>query len=286
MLGILLVDKPTGISSHDAVYRVRKRLGIRRVGHLGTLDPLATGLLVMGIGPATRFLEYVSAEPKEYVGEIKLGISTSTQDAEGEVLAEKPADEVAMMDVQNAAQTFLGETEQLPPMHSAVRVGGRRLYDLARKGVVIQRPTRKIRVSSFEIQSFDAGLARFRIVCSGGTYVRTIAADLGDLLGVGGHLASLKRTRLGDFTVEAAKPPEDVCGDDLIPLRVALASLYFLFLQPEQAVRLRHGLQIEIEAPREGIVGLVAEGEFIGVGRAESGAVSPEKMIPVPGNGH
>ncbi|HET6644007.1 MAG TPA: tRNA pseudouridine(55) synthase TruB, partial [Fimbriimonadales bacterium] len=239
MLGILLVDKPVGISSHDAVYRVRKRLGIRRVGHLGTLDPLATGLLVMGIGYATRFLEYVPAEPKEYIGEIRLGISTSTQDAEGEVLAEKPGEGIVLADIQRAARSFLGETEQVPPMHSAVTVGGRRLYDLARKGIEIERPARKIHVFAFDIWSVADGLARFRIVCSGGTYVRTVASDLGDLLGVGAHLASLRRSKVGEFKVEAAKASERVSGNDLIPLRDALADLPSLLLQPEEAARLR-----------------------------------------------
>ena len=206
--GLLLVDKPAGITSHDVVDRVRRAIGIRRIGHAGTLDPMATGLLVLGVGRATRLLRFLGDLEKEYEGTARLGETTDTLDADGTVTGSAPVrlDEVA---VRDAMAAFVGDLLQRPPAYSAVKVGGRRLYAAARKGENIEAEPRPIRVDAFELLGFDGRDARFRVVCSSGTYVRVLVADLGEKLGCGAHLARLVRTRIGPFDVREARTPDD-----------------------------------------------------------------------------
>lgn len=203
--GYLVVDKPAGLTSHDVVARARRLVGERRIGHAGTLDPDATGVLVLGVGRATRLLRYVGELDKTYVGEIVLGTETTTLDASGEVVATYDMASVTPDDVAAAAESFLGKIRQVPPMVSAVKVGGRRLHELARAGQEVERPDREVEVFAFGIEPTDeAGVYRARVRCSSGTYVRTLAADLGRGLGGGAHLRALRREAIGPFVVEAA----------------------------------------------------------------------------------
>ncbi|MGH9153990.1 MAG: tRNA pseudouridine(55) synthase TruB, partial [Acidimicrobiales bacterium] len=205
--GLVVVDKPAGWTSHDAVARCRKAFGQRRVGHAGTLDPGATGVLVVGLGRATRLLRYVTELPKSYVGEVVLGVATSTLDDAGEETGRWDMSGVGLDAVRAAAARFVGEIDQVPPMVSALQVGGRRLHDLARAGVEVERAPRRVVVRRFEVSPGpEAGAFRIEVDCSSGTYVRSLAADLGAALGGGAHLRRLRRTAVGPFTLDEAVP--------------------------------------------------------------------------------
>ncbi|MGQ0678749.1 MAG: tRNA pseudouridine(55) synthase TruB [Actinomycetota bacterium] len=198
--GLLVVDKPSGCTSHDVVNRVRRVFGTKKVGHAGTLDPSATGVLLIGLGRATRLLAFLQNLAKEYRAVAQLGISTSSQDADGDVVAERPCRATAGQ-VEEAAGAFRGEIRQLPPMVSAVKVAGEPLYKAARRGEEVERAQRLVRVYAMQIEGFDAEaqLLTLYVKCSSGTYVRTLASDLGDALGCGAHLTSLRRLGIGSF---------------------------------------------------------------------------------------
>jgi tRNA pseudouridine55 synthase len=212
--GVAVVDKPAGVTSHDVVDQLRRRFQERRIGHAGTLDPGATGVLVVGVGTVTRLLRFVTAGGKRYVGEIVIGVETDTLDADGAVTA---VHELRHVDLAAAraviAARLLGDIEQVPPMVSALKVGGRRLHDVARQGIEVERQPRPVHVDRFDIvgESVDEGhqVLRVEVDCGSGTYVRSLAADLGRLLGSGAHLRSLRRTAVEPFTIAEAAPPED-----------------------------------------------------------------------------
>lgn len=208
--GILLVNKPQGITSHDVVYKLRRIFHIKKIGHAGTLDPMATGLLVMLVGKATKVSQFLMSMDKEYVGTIRLGQSTDSQDAEGEILEERPVPELRAADVLQEIKTFIGDQYQTPPMFSAKKVNGQALYKLARKGQTIEREPRVINIAKFEMPRFESPEIDFLIACSKGTYVRTIAHDLGERLGCGGHLCRLHRTGVGQFRVEKSATIEEL----------------------------------------------------------------------------
>jgi tRNA pseudouridine55 synthase len=202
--GVLLVDKPTDHTSHDVVARLRGKLRMKRIGHAGTLDPMATGLLVMLIGKSTRLSQYLMSVDKEYEGTIELGKTTNSQDAQGEVMETRPVPELTEAGVRAVIQGFLGDQYQMPPMFSAIKIDGVPLYKKARQGEEVEREPRFIRVMSWELTSFAPPILGFRIRCTKGTYVRTLAHDLGQKLGCGAHLASLRRTASGPLNVADA----------------------------------------------------------------------------------
>ena len=281
MLGNLLVDKPKGITSHDVVDRVRKTFDTKKVGHAGTLDPMATGLLVVAVGSATRFLQYLSLEPKIYEGEITFGVSTTTQDAEGEVVSQCDASSLTESAIENAVLQFVGEIEQVPPMHSAVQVEGKRLYEMARKGETVERKSRTVQVQEFCVSLQSLNKATFRVVCSGGTYVRTLAADIGDALGVGAHLSALRRIAAGAFAVEDAVSPDDVSESHLVPLERALLPMPILAIEETDVERARHGKLLSLSADPESIAGLLGPDGFVGIARrTPEGLWHPECIIP------
>ena len=209
--GLAVVDKPSGVTSHDVVGMLRRRLGERRIGHAGTLDPSATGVLVIGIGMVTRLLRFVGDGRKRYTGEVVLGVETDSLDADGVVVATHDMAGVTVADARRVvAQHLVGDIEQIPPMVSAIRVEGRRLHELAREGVEVDRPPRPVTVDAFAVAATaDPAVLSIEVVCSSGTYVRTLAADLGHLLGGGAHLRNLRRTAVGPFTIDEAAPPEE-----------------------------------------------------------------------------
>jgi len=221
--GIAVIDKEAGWTSHDVVAKARKQLGQKKVGHAGTLDPDATGVLVLGLGSATRLLRFLSDLPKAYAGEVVLGTETSTLDAAGEVTATHDMAGVTLAQAQAAADALTGDILQVPPMVSAVKVGGRRLHELAREGKEVERAARPVTVTRFSLAATDDPLVFVADVeCSSGTYVRTLAADLGHALGGGAHLRALRRTRIGSFTLEEAHPLEEM---DVLPPAAAVAHL-------------------------------------------------------------
>ena len=210
--GLAIVDKPIGVTSHDVVGMLRRRFGERQVGHAGTLDPDATGVLVVAVGMATRLLRFVEKTQKEYVGEVVLGVETNTLDAAGEVTATYDMSTVTLDQARAAAAEHLtGPILQIPPMVSAIRVDGKRLHELAREGIEIEREPRPVVVDRFDISATDDPLVmHIEVECSAGTYIRSLAADLGTLLGGGAHLRGLRRTRVGSFTIAEAADPMTV----------------------------------------------------------------------------
>ena len=230
--GVLLVDKPGGMTSHDVVYRLRRKLQMQRIGHAGTLDPMATGLLVMLIGKATRISQYLISVDKVYEGEITLGSTTNSQDAEGEVMESRPVPALTEEQLRESMKTFLGDQYQTPPMFSAIKVGGVPLYKMARQGEEIEREPRFIRVAAFELLSLNLPKLTFRLDCTKGTYVRTVAHDLGAKLGCGAHLSALRRTGSGKFGIGQCTTLDEIQAMSLaeiekrlIPVREAAPSV-------------------------------------------------------------
>jgi tRNA pseudouridine55 synthase len=203
--GVLLVDKGPDMTSHDVVAVARRCLNMKKIGHCGTLDPMATGMLILVLGNGTRLSDLLMSEDKEYVGTMTLGATTSTQDAEGEILEQKPVPELTMEQVTAAFDAFKGDFYQIPPMVSAIKIGGVPLYKLARKGQEVVREPRFVRVYDYELTRFEPPQIDFRIVCSKGFYVRTYAHDIGQKLGCGAHLSALRRTRSGHFKLLPGK---------------------------------------------------------------------------------
>jgi len=275
--GLLLVDKPAGITSHDAVAAVRRALGIRKVGHAGTLDPMATGLLAMGVGRATRLLRFLGDLPKRYEGEALLGIETDTLDAEGSVVRTTDASGVTESALREAMASLTGEIDQAPPAFSAVSVGGERLHRAARRGVMVEAPPRRVRVDRFDLVGFDAPRFGFEVECSGGTYVRSLVADAGARAGSGAHLTRLRRTAIGPFSVTDARPPADP-GRPL-PMVSAVRHLPSLRLDGEEARVARHG---SILGPA-GIAGPyrvhAPDGALIGIYRDAGSKAVPEVIL-------
>jgi tRNA pseudouridine55 synthase len=220
MTGILLVDKPSGMTSHDVVDRVRKASGIRRVGHTGTLDPNATGLLVLCLGKATRLSEHLTGLDKEYEGTMRLGVVTESYDSDGQVVEEHPVPDLTIEQIQALCDRFVGEIEQLPPMVSAVKVGGERLYKIARKGETVERTPRKITVHEFTVLSYEKPDAVIRVRCTSGTYVRALCHDVGQLLGCGAILSTLRRTRVGRHDVTSAVALDALTGPEVVRERL------------------------------------------------------------------
>jgi tRNA pseudouridine55 synthase len=208
--GVLLVDKPTDHTSHDVVARLRGKLHMRKVGHAGTLDPMATGLLIILLGKATRVSQYLISLDKDYEGTIELGKTTDSQDADGRVMETRPVPPLSEADVRTAMQTFLGDQYQTPPMYSAIKIDGVALYKMARKGEEVEREPRFIRIKAWDLLRFASPHIDFRLSCSKGTYVRTLAHDLGNKLGCGAHLSALRRTATDRFNVAQALTMEQI----------------------------------------------------------------------------
>lgn len=226
--GLLLLDKPSGPTSHDIVDEVRRHLRMKRVGHGGTLDPNATGLLIILLGRGTKLSNFVMGTDKTYEGVMRLGVSTDSQDADGEVTATADAAGVTREQLEAVMKEFVGDLLQTPPMVSAVKIKGVPLYKLARKGQTVEREPRLIHVYEFKLLDFNNPDATFRLSCTKGTYVRTICADAGAKLGCGAHLASLRRTKSGDFDVKDAMTLDEFLAtrpDDLIPRVLPLGSV-------------------------------------------------------------
>jgi tRNA pseudouridine55 synthase len=240
--GVAVVDKAAGWTSHDVVAKARGLLGTRKVGHSGTLDPDATGVLVLGVGAATRLLTYLSGLPKAYTAEVVLGTATSTLDASGEVTGTWDMAAVALADVRAAAAGLTGDIEQVPPMVSAKKVGGRRLHELARQGVEVERAAVPVHVARFEVgPPLVDGAFPVTVECSSGTYVRSLAADLGTALGGGAHLRNLRRLRVGPFGLDEAVKLEELAPDRLLPPVEALRGHPRVTVAGELAVVVGHG---------------------------------------------
>ena len=281
--GVVVVNKPAGMTSHDVVDEVRKALHERRVGHAGTLDPDATGILILGVGKATRFLSYAQASHKRYEAVARFGSTTSTQDAAGEILETKPA-LVTRSDVERALPSFTGRLRQTPPMVSAVKVGGERLYKKARRGESVERAAREIEVTSLHLRGFvthDPPEATLDVVCSAGTYVRTLIHDLGQALGCGAHLASLRRTGAGGFTEADAIPLESVSAETVLPLAEVVRELDRVEISEDDATSVAHGRPLTPTGTRPRVpVALMREGRLLAVYRPEGDKLVADRVVP------
>lgn len=286
--GVLLLDKPAGMTSNAALQKAKWLLNAAKAGHTGTLDPMATGLLPICFGEATKFAGELLGADKRYTATVQLGIRTDTADAEGQVLETRPVS-VTREQLVSVLARFRGAIQQVPPMHSALKRDGRPLYEYARKGIELERSPRTVTIFSLDLRIFDGDRVSFDVDCSKGTYVRTLAQDIGEALGCGGHLIALRRTRIGDLhledavTLEAleAMPPESRASL-LLPADALLASLPRLDLDEAAALRFGHG-----QAVRAGEGSLAeqwrvyaADGRFLGLGRSgPDGQVAPARLV-------
>ena len=250
--GILNIDKPTGMTSHDVVSRVRRITGQRRVGHAGTLDPSATGVLVVCLGQGTRVVEYLMASDKLYQAQIRLGVSTDTHDAQGKVVAvaEVDVDKEESCRVRKVLASFVGSIQQVPPMYSALKQGGVPLYRLARQGITLQREPRSVVIHHIELLDWSPPLLTIQVKCSPGTYIRALARDLGQRLGYGAHLHSLIRLSSGHFTLEEAVSLDELAQGDwrrfIHPLDEALLDFSPTIVDAPTEKRIRHGQQVKV----------------------------------------
>lgn len=246
--GFLVVDKPGGITSNAVVSRVRGVTGVKKVGHAGTLDPMATGLVVVAVGPVTRLIRFIQEQPKEYFATAEFGVSTDTLDADGSVLTREPMD-ISADEIGSVAERFIGTIHQVPPMVSALKHHGRRLYELAREGVVIEREAREVRIDELEILDVGAGpypRVKFRVVCGKGTYVRSLADDIAGCLGGCAHLTALRRTRTGSLNLDdhgIASTDLESWESHLLDPADALVDLPLVYVDEETADAIRHGVR-------------------------------------------
>jgi tRNA pseudouridine55 synthase len=286
--GMLLIDKPEGLSSFDVVRWVRRAVGERKIGHLGTLDPFATGLLPLCLGEATKLVPYLMPGAKNYRATLKLGVATDTQDLTGQVVSQREARPEAAQ-VYQAAAGFVGEIEQVPPMHSALHYQGQRLYKLARRGETVAVPPRWVTIYHLEVEEVDQDRVTMTVKCSAGTYIRTLAADLGEALGCGAHLTALRRLEVGPFKVAAAitlaaleeAGPEERLAQ-IIPLSACLPGMPQVRVGADDAAKLRQGQSVAWEA--EGLeadepVQVMAAGELLAVAKIRRQA---ERLVLTP----
>jgi tRNA pseudouridine55 synthase len=286
--GVLPVDKPEGPTSHDVVAMARRALRIRAIGHTGTLDPFASGLLLLCLGRSTRLAEYLTGLPKSYSATLRLGIVTDTDDREGDVLSDTDAwTAVTPESLEAALAVNRGELLQLPPRYSAKRVGGRRMYDIAREGGEVEIQPARVVVSRLEVTRFDLPEVEIEVQCSSGTYIRAIGRDIGEHLGVGAHLTSLRRTRIGRFDVTCAIPVDALSDEErvssaLLSPAEAVADLRSFVLAPHETEAICHGRSVPApdEAPGATPVAMLSpEGKLIAIGESKGGRLQPRKVF-------
>jgi len=279
MNGIILVDKPQDWTSHDVVGKLRGILHERRIGHSGTLDPMATGLLVVFVGRATRAVEFAEAHSKEYIAGLRLGIITDTQDITGNILHEAEHN-FTEDEVRAAIREFIGDIEQIPPMYSAIKVGGKKLYELARKGESVERKARKINISKLELTGTENGDFIVDVCCSKGTYVRTLCNDIGEKLGCGGCMSALRRVKAGCFSIEDAHTLEQIAEAPekyIIPVDRIFADYPEITVSPKLEGKLRNGNTVKCDAA-DGEYRVYSEsGEFLLLGEVSQGILKTIK---------
>ena len=282
--GIIIIDKPAGWTSQDVAAKLRGVFHERRIGHGGTLDPMATGVLPIFVGRATRGVEFFESAEKEYVAGLKLGVETNTQDTTGEVLAEQPVS-VSREQLEAVLRTFLGPQEQIPPMYSAVKIGGKKLYELARQGKTVERKARKIEILELELLDGAAADWQIRVRCSKGTYVRTLCHDIGQRLGCGGCMSSLRRTKAGVYELAQSVTMEELLKHEdpvslLLPVDSLFAHLPAVTVREGQLKLIYNGAAVKMPQLAEGEYRVYApDGEFLMVGAAKKGLLHTVKSF-------
>ena len=288
--GMLLLDKSPGLSSNGALQRVKRLFQANKVGHTGSLDPIATGLLPLCLGEATKLSGFILNTDKRYRVRVRLGQTTTTADIEGEIVEEKPVPKLGMDELEAILQTFRGEIDQIPPMYSALKRGGQKLYDLARKGVEVEREPRRISIYELRLLELGADFLDLDVHCSKGTYIRSLAVDIGQSIGCGGHVAQLRRTAVGSsFELGQAVTIDylETLSDEqrlslLLPISAIADELPIFQLSPELAFFLRRGQAVFApNAPTNGLLRLFTrEGAFLGVGEVnEDGLIAPKRLV-------
>lgn len=284
--GVLPVDKPKGPTSHDIVGAARRALHTRKIGHTGTLDPFASGLLLLCIGPATRLAEYLTALPKSYRARMVLGVATTTDDSEGETTA--TSDEWKTLDVADVRAALMeqqGDILQVPPQFSAKRVAGERMYAIARRGGSAVLEPVPVRIDRVEMTAYDLPFVEFEVDCGSGTYIRAIARDVGERLGVGGHLDQLRRTRVGDFDAGAAVPADQLGDEALVQARMiapaqAVGHLPRWTASAEDLPALGNGRRVPVDFAADGPVAILAPGgDLFAIGEVVDGEIQPRKVL-------
>ncbi len=284
--GVLLLDKPIGLTSNDALQKARRLFSAAKGGHTGTLDPLATGLLPLCFGEATKFSADLLDADKTYEAEIKLGVTTDSGDAEGEIIATAAVD-VEKSEIFRVLPQFAGDIRQIPPMHSALKRNGRPLYELARKGIEVEREPRAVTIHAIDILSLAGDTLSLRVACSKGTYIRVLAADIGKALGCGAHLTGLRRTVVGDLGLagsvtlaELEALDEAGRSEHLKPVDALLHSLPLVTVAGEAAERFRHGNPVDLAAGLAGKIRVYADGRLIGIGEpGADGRLWPKRLV-------
>jgi tRNA pseudouridine55 synthase len=284
--GLVLIDKPQGITSFDVVAKVRKKLNTKKVGHAGTLDPMATGLMLVGVGQGTKLLNYLVGLDKQYLATIRLGMATVSDDAEGELVSRTDASSITEAQVDSEIANLRGVIDQIPSSVSAKKIDGKRAYDLVRQGVEVELKPKRVTISNFQRTSplrFDAGFCDVDVVvdCSSGTYIRALARDIGDALGVGGHLIMLRRTRIGDYLVSDAQALESEMAlttiidsvEKLMPVRKVTGA---------EEVDVYHGKPLELDS-EQGVVALVRE-RLIAISSPKDGKLRSEVVFAKEAN--
>lgn len=295
MTGIIIIDKPQGMTSFGAVARVRRICSTKKCGHTGTLDPMATGVLTVMLGGATRFCELLESHDKSYIASFRLGTVTDTLDITGKVLETRAVD-CSEQQVRDAAEGFVGEISQLPPMYSAISVNGHRLYDLARQGIEVERTPRQVNIFSIDFLSANAEAGEYEIAvaCSSGTYIRTLIADIGEKLGCGAVMTALRRTKANGFPIDGCITLDELAElaqsgkieEKIIPIEQALDSYRFVTVTEPQARRFKNGGELSLErlylkAPQENeLVRVIAPGnEFLGMGEVSDGEIKVKRLL-------
>ncbi len=283
--GILNIDKPGGITSHDVVQQIRRISGVRRVGHAGTLDPLATGVILVCVGRATRLAEYLVGQTKRYEAVVRLGQATDTYDADGQVVAEKQI-QVGADDIEQALDQFRGRIQQKAPAYSAIKRDGQPLYKLARQGKDVDPPVRTVDIYELHLLSWQDPYLQLEMTCSSGTYVRSLAHDLGQVLGCGGHITALKRTAIGDYSLSQATPldhlHQETWTNNLLPADSAVQHLPRMTLSEEESARMKVGQRLkQSDDQPQATLARVYEpgGRFLGLVKQRDGDWQPHKVF-------
>ncbi len=291
MNAVINLDKPRGISSQQAVTKVKRILNLKKAGHAGTLDPIATGVLLVCTGEATKITRFLSDLDKEYIATLKLGEKTDTYDSEGKIIEKHNGFSFRRADIEKAVTGFIGVIEQTPPMYSAVKIDGRPLYKLARRGVTVERTRRTVIVHRIEVTGFESPLVRLKILCSKGTYIRSICNDLGEVLGVGAHIVELRRTRVGDFSIEDSVTLGDIndsvgaCVPKATSISSALSHLGRLTMTEAELVRARNGLPLRCREsgilPGEFVRLEESSGNLLAIGKVVDDVIKIERLLHI-----
>lgn len=275
--GFLIINKLSGMTSHDVVNKIRKIFNTKQVGHTGTLDPNATGVLILAIGKATKAISYLENDDKIYEAELTLGITTDTEDIWGNVLEEK---EVNISDVQiiEVIKSFIGNIKQVPPMYSALKMKGKKLYELAREGVTVERDARDITIFDISNIKINKNKVSFTVHCSKGTYIRTLCKDIGEKLGCGACMSALNRIKVGNFDIKDSSIIDNVTENDLIDLEIPLKKYEAIYLIGDKAKKYINGVKINIDR-NDDLYRIYLDNKFYGIGKIEKGILKSEKCL-------